>query len=345
MYYIGRTEVTNAQYVDFLNAVAASDPYDLFQSHMADETLGGIVRMGSDGSYTYSVKAPNGSYTYGDKPVNYITCFDAMRFANWLHNGAGSGDTETGAYTLLGGTPTPSNSEDVGRNPGASWFLPNLHEWYKAAFYDEVTQTYFDYPTRSDVAPDNAVPADDSGNSTNHSFATGSPSMPFTTVGAYVQSPGPWGTFDQGGNVREWTESKRRLSFASRTLTGGSYSVGPNYQKTSDFWWEAQGPHAYSPDYGFRVATLDGTFVVMDGTTQAELDALESTEWDVRVEGSEVRTELSMPNLVEILGSLSIIGNTVLYLSSSLARYMTGQVLVVDGGATLVGPSRESKSE
>ncbi len=36
------------------------------------------------------------------------------------------------------------------------------------------------------------------------------------------------------------------------------------------------------------------------------------------------------------------IGNAVVYLASDLARWVTGQTLVVDGGATLVGPSRES---
>ena len=39
-------------------------------------------------------------------PVNYVDFYDALRFANWMNNGQGNGDTETGAYTLLGGTPT-----------------------------------------------------------------------------------------------------------------------------------------------------------------------------------------------------------------------------------------------
>ena len=37
------------------------------------------------------------------------------------------------------------------------------------------------------------------------------------------------------------------------------------------------------------------------------------------------------------------IGGAVRFLLIDQARYITGQVLVVDGGATLVGPSRASQ--
>jgi NAD(P)-dependent dehydrogenase (short-subunit alcohol dehydrogenase family) len=39
------------------------------------------------------------------------------------------------------------------------------------------------------------------------------------------------------------------------------------------------------------------------------------------------------------------IGHAVRFLMSNHARYITGQVLVVDGGVTLQAPERESRSE
>src|SRR5262249_24964398 len=116
---IAQREVTNAQYTEFLNAVAASDPYALYSTSMASDTRGGIIRSGAVGNYTYSVKPPalNGSYGYDNKPVVFVSWFDAIRFANWMNNGQGNADTEDGAYTLLGGTATPSNADSITRNP------------------------------------------------------------------------------------------------------------------------------------------------------------------------------------------------------------------------------------
>src|SRR4051794_21386670 len=48
---IGKTEVTNAQYVAFLSAVAKSDPYALYTTAMTTDLHGGIVRSGPSVSY------------------------------------------------------------------------------------------------------------------------------------------------------------------------------------------------------------------------------------------------------------------------------------------------------
>ena len=118
-YWISKYEVTNAQYAEFLNAKAASDPLGLYNTNMGiDATFGGITRSGVSGSYTYTVKSG-----FANKPVTYVSFYDSLRFSNWLNNGQGSGDTETGAYTLLGGTATPSNGLTVTRNDGANIFL------------------------------------------------------------------------------------------------------------------------------------------------------------------------------------------------------------------------------
>src|ERR1051325_11726840 len=55
-YRIGKYEVTVGQYTAFLNAVAATDTYALYNSSMAtDLNIAGIARNGTPGSYSYSV--------------------------------------------------------------------------------------------------------------------------------------------------------------------------------------------------------------------------------------------------------------------------------------------------
>ncbi len=145
-FQIMKFEFQNSQYAAFLNAVAATDPYSLYSGAMGSNARGGITRSGSSGSYTYAVKA-----NMGDKPVNYVSWFDAARVANWLQNGQGSGDTETGAYTLNGAT----TGNAVAVNPGALYFLPTEDQWYKAAYYKGggTNAGYWDYATQSDTAP------------------------------------------------------------------------------------------------------------------------------------------------------------------------------------------------
>jgi sulfatase modifying factor 1 len=90
-YRIAAYEVTNAQYAEFLNAKAKSDPLGLYSTDMAAFH---ITRSGSSGTFTYAV-VPG----HGNRPIAYVTFYDVLRFVNWLHNGQGNGGTETGAYT------------------------------------------------------------------------------------------------------------------------------------------------------------------------------------------------------------------------------------------------------
>jgi len=102
-YRIGKYEVTIQQYTDFLNAVAQSDPYSLWNASSAsDLNIAGISRSGASGEYTYSVIGPSGitptgASSPGHRPITYVSWFDAARFSNWMQNGQGAGSTETGA--------------------------------------------------------------------------------------------------------------------------------------------------------------------------------------------------------------------------------------------------------
>ena len=213
-YSIGTYEVTNAQYAEFLNAKAESDPLGLYENNMSplNGAYGGISRSGSDGNFVYSVVPGR-----GDMPVNYVSLFDAMRFANWMNNGQGEADTETGAYTLLGNLEYPSNELTVTRNAVATIVLTSQDEWTKAAFYDAVSSSYFDYPLGSNGVPTCATPTTAS-SSANCNLVVGN----LTPVGSYTGSASPYGTFDQGGNVWEWTET---ISGLQGVTWGGAFPI------------------------------------------------------------------------------------------------------------------------
>ncbi len=244
-YRISKYEVTNEQYVEFLNAKAAADPFLLYDTNMGSDAQGGIVRSGTAGSYAYEVKVG-----FADKPVNFVAFFDAIRFANWLNNGQGSGSTETGAYTLLGGTVFPNNGFSVTRNTGASVYLPSEHEWYKAAYFDGTTGSYFDFPAGSNAQTACAAPGATS--NTGNCVSAG-----VTDVGSYTGSQSPYGTFDQGGNVREWNE--QIVSTTLRGVRGGSWDQTTS---SSSFSFSAGLRSSTGPgingagvdDIGFRVA-------------------------------------------------------------------------------------------
>lgn len=257
VYQIGKYEVTAGQYTEFLNAVAATDTYGLYNIHMWDVAEGcKIQQSGSPGSYTYSV-APERA----NRPVSTISWYDALRFSNWLHNGQGSGDTEDGAYDM-------SLGPNVVRKADALFWLPNEDEWYKAAYHknDGITGNYWEFPTATDSVPSNALINPDPGNNANfyESYYTiGSPYYT-TEVGEFENSDSPYGTFDMGGNVWEWNESlsdnvwrwDKELPGFERNVRGGSaWTNGYNYMKASESGYGY--PQSFEVDsFGFRVASV-----------------------------------------------------------------------------------------
>jgi formylglycine-generating enzyme required for sulfatase activity len=230
-YFIATYEVTNAQYAEFLNAKAASDPLGLYDTQMGT-AFGGIARTGSAGSYSYAA-IPGRE----QKPVLYITFFDALRFANWLNNGQGNASTETGGYTLLSGTPTPGNAQFVQRNVGvATIYIASEDEWYKAAYHDSLglaETDYFNYPAGSDTRTTCAFPPQP-GPNTADCWDEVNEEFDVVDVGSY-EAPSPYGTYDQGGNAREWNDT--RISTAGpaglRGARGGSYGGVANQLSAS----------------------------------------------------------------------------------------------------------------
>ncbi len=212
IYLIAETEVTNAQYAEFLNAVAGTDTNALYSTSM-ESGFGGITRSGSSGSFSYSTIAGR-----SDLPVNFVSFYDSLRFSNWLHNGQptgaqGNATTEDGAYTI---TATGIANNSIVRNPGATNFLPSEDEWYKAAYFDAVSTSFFDYPAGSNTPTACAGPGTTANTANCFDMVLGD----LTDVGSYTGATSPNGTFDQGGNVFEWNEAIE--SSSDRIARGGS---------------------------------------------------------------------------------------------------------------------------
>jgi formylglycine-generating enzyme required for sulfatase activity len=251
-YGIGKYEVTISQYTTFLNAVADTDSYNLYNSNMGTAlNIAGITRSGSSGTYNYT--QVSGS---GNRPISYVSWFDAARFSNWLHNGAtNGGDTEFGAYTLNGAT-----SGVISANEGALFRLPSEDEWYKAAYYDPTlggTGGYTLHANGSDTMTSNS-PGDsgsanyDDGDYSVTQSASFSPSQNYLTdVGAFTNTENYYGTFDQGGNLWEWNDA---IVFSNRGFRGG-YWDGSGLNLRSSIRLNST-PSLVSSSVGFRVASI-----------------------------------------------------------------------------------------
>ena len=227
-FQIMKYEFTNQLYTDFLNSVDTSgtNPYSVYNANMGSNARGGIsFTSGNASGSKYAARS-----NMGDKPVNYVSWFDAARVSNWLMNGAtGSSSTETGAYTLVGGQTT-GTAPAV--NSGATFYVPTADQWYKAAYYKGggTNAGYWNYATQSDSDPTAVTAgltgigsAGSTGNFANYDSAAdwNAQNGNVTTVGTNG-GPSAYGAFDMSGNLYEWNDLTGAAG-SSRGLRGGGW--------------------------------------------------------------------------------------------------------------------------
>ena len=198
-----------------------------------------------------------------DKPATSVSWNEAARFTNWLNTSTGGSAaynfTTSGVndnIALWGSGDAGYDASNPYRNSLATYVLPSMDEWYKAAYYNPTTGTYFDFPNGSDTAP-TAVASGTADNTAVYSQS-------FTQGPADVNLAGglsPYGIMGLGGNVSEWEETSFNLNNSSgssdRGLRGGSWFDDSDYlslltRSLSIPAYEVNG-------VGFRVASLSSS--------------------------------------------------------------------------------------
>jgi formylglycine-generating enzyme required for sulfatase activity len=262
-YQIGKYDVTIGQYTAFLNAAdpSGTNPNGIYNASMAtDLNIAGIsYTSGASAGSKYAVISNGGNSS--NRPITYVSWFDAARFSNWMTNGQGAGSTETGAYTLGNATTGPA----VAVNAGAAFYIPTNDEWYKAAYYSPTLNSgsggYYAYATQSDTDPGNSIfdPAPQANYkvggmySVTQSSSYSSTQNYLTDVGAFSGSGSFYGTFDQSGNVYQWNDLDGTPG-SSRGLRGGFWING-NPVSLSSSASDLGVPQFGYNGFGFRLAS------------------------------------------------------------------------------------------
>lgn len=203
-----------------------------------------------------------------DMPATGVSWFEAATFVNWLNTSQG----HQAAYNFDGGgnfqlwtsaEAWQTGGENLFRHKDAFYFLPSMDEWYKAAYFDASSSTYFNYPTGSDTAPA-AVASGTAADTAVYSQNSSQGPADITLAGGLS----PYGTMGQGGNVWEWEETEFDLlndsSSSARGVRGGFWDFNSNLLLSSSR--NIGIPSLENGSVGFRVASIPEPSTVLLGT-------------------------------------------------------------------------------
>jgi len=228
-YRIGKYEISE-QMIDKANTITAE----------AGDPLG----------ITHDGRGPN-------KPATRVSWFEAAQFVNWLNISKGSSPAynfdANGDFQLWEPSDAGYDSDNQFRNSLARYFLPSADEWYKAAFYDPVSDMYFDFPNGSNTAP---MPVASGTDPNTAVWNQGIGPVDVMLAGG----PSPSGTVAQAGNVLEWEETEfdliNNVSLGIRGIRGSGWGMTITDIDISSSFRNRALPTNAIGNVGFRIASI-----------------------------------------------------------------------------------------
>jgi hypothetical protein len=161
-YWIKNIPITQGEFVNYLNIVDSTGSNLLnMKYHIVgqkanintgvpyDEWLYGNY-IQCDTSRSVGLKYYIAREKSNNKPVCGLNWIHAARYCNWVTNGSNSSSsTENGAYLIQ----NESSTDSITRSNATTCAIPNINEWYKAAYYNPIHNRYFKFATQSDRLP------------------------------------------------------------------------------------------------------------------------------------------------------------------------------------------------
>jgi hypothetical protein len=195
------------------------------------------------------------------KPATSVSWNEAARFVNWLNTSTGgfaaykftTGGVNDNIALWTASDTLDYDASNPYRSQRATYVLPSYNEWYKAAYYNPIDSTYYDYANGSNTAPTAVASGTTAGTAVyNQTFEQGPADV--TQAGGLS----PYGVMGLGGNVFEWEESSSDLAnssgSSSRGIRGGRWGSFSSFLSSSA---RLNGdPSFESINNGFRVASL-----------------------------------------------------------------------------------------